>query len=90
MYAPRSLKLFAHIAYRIAGIFQGRKLSRFGGNKIFTKKTSTDYSPVSPPKDAMPLNFGEKAFTNSYKTLKFAKVFSLESFPLYGITFHIR
>ena len=27
----------------------------------------------------------EKTFANSHKTSKFAKVFSLESFPLYGI-----
>ena len=26
----------------------------------------------------------EKTFTNSYQTVKFAKVFSLETFPLYG------
>ena len=34
--------------------------------------------------DATPLNFVEKVFTNSNKTSKFVKVFSLESFPLYG------
>ena len=34
-------------------------------------------------KDATPPNFAEKTF---YKTLKFMKVFSLESFPLYSIT----
>ena len=27
----------------------------------------------------------EKTFVNSHKTAKFMKVFSLESFPLYGI-----
>ena len=37
------------------------------------------------PKDAMPPNFAEKTFTNSHKIAKFTKVFSLESFPLYGI-----
>ena len=35
------------------------------------------------PKDAMPPNFAEKTFANSYKTAKFTKVFSFESFPLY-------
>ena len=35
-------------------------------------------------KDTTPPNFTEKTFTNSHKTLKFVKVFSLESFPLYG------
>ena len=37
------------------------------------------------PTDAMPPNFTEKTFANSHKTVKFVKVFSLESFPLYGI-----
>ena len=36
------------------------------------------------PKDAMLPNFEKKTFVNSHKTAKFAKVFSLESFPLYG------
>ena len=31
-------------------------------------------------------NFVEKTFANSHKIMKFAKVFSLESFPLYGKT----
>ena len=34
------------------------------------------------PKKAMPPNFAEKTFSNSHKTTKFAKVFSLKSFPL--------
>ena len=33
-------------------------------------------------KDAMRPNFAEKTFANSHKISKFAKVFSLESFPL--------
>ena len=41
-------------------------------------------------KDATPSNFAEKTFANSYKTAKFAKVFSLESFPLYGKHHHPR
>ena len=36
------------------------------------------------PKDATLPNFTEKTVANSHKTTKFAKVFSLESFPLYG------
>ena len=32
-------------------------------------------------------NFVEKTFTYSHKTTKFTKVFSLESFPLYGTTY---
>ena len=35
-------------------------------------------------KDATPSNFVEKTFKNSHKTAKFTKVFSLETFPLYG------
>ena len=31
-------------------------------------------------------NFAEKTFTNWLQTAKFVKVFSLESFPLYGST----
>ena len=37
------------------------------------------------PKGATTQNFAEKTFANSHKTKKFAKVFSLESFPLYSI-----
>ena len=37
------------------------------------------------PRDATPPNFVKKTFANSLKTAKFAKVFSLESFLLYGI-----
>ena len=29
--------------------------------------------------------FAEKTFADRHKTVKFAKLFSLESFPLYGI-----
>ena len=36
------------------------------------------------PKDSTPPNFVEKTFTNSYQTVKFTKVFSLETFLLYG------
>ena len=37
------------------------------------------------PKDTTPPIFVDKTFANSDKTAKFTKVFSLESFPLYGI-----
>ena len=43
------------------------------------------------PKDATPPNFTEKTFVNSHKTVKFAKVFFLKRFPLYGsICYHVR
>ena len=45
---------------------------------------------VSLLKDAMPPNFAEKTFANSYKTSKFMKLFSLESFPYYGSLAFIR
>jgi len=35
-------------------------------------------------KDTMSPNFAEKTFANSHKTAKLAKVYSLQSFPLYG------
>ena len=43
-----------------------------------------------PPMDAMSPNFAEKTYVNSHKTSKFAKVFSLESFPLYNTKMHIQ
>ena len=36
------------------------------------------------PYNTTPPNLAEKTFVNSHKTLKFGKVFSLESFPRYG------
>jgi len=50
----------------------------------FAEKTFADCSLVLPMNATLP-NFAKKLFTNSHKTLKFAKVFSLKSFPLYGI-----
>ena len=47
------------------------------------EKTFADCSLVLQ-KDATVPNFVEKAFAISHKTLKFAKVFSLKSFLLYG------
>ena len=50
-------------------------------NKTFVEKTFVDFSLV-PPKDTTPPNFAERTFPNRYKTLE---LFSLKSFPLYGI-----
>ena len=67
----------------IAGNFQGRKLSQIGEKvMIFTEKTIVTFTA---PKDAMLPSFVEETFTNSHKTAKFMKVFSLASFPLYSI-----
>ena len=63
-----------------------RKLSREWWKIDFSgEKTFADCSLVSPKQNATCSNFAEKTFANSHKTSKFAKVFSLESFPLYGI-----
>ena len=55
-------------------------------NTIFAEKTFVDYLllPRRVPKDATPPNFAKKTFVNSHKITKSGKVFSLESFPLYG------
>ena len=49
---------------------------------IFAEKTFWGLLACDAPQDATPPNFTEKTFTKSHKTAKFAKVFSLESFPL--------
>ena len=56
--------------YHIVGNFEGEKFRRF--------------LTFAAPKNAMTPNFAEKTFKNSHKTVKFVKVFSLKSFPLYG------
>ena len=53
--------------------------------KIFVQKNLADCLLV-PLKDATPPYFAEKTFANSHKTSKFAKVFFLKSFKLYGIS----
>ena len=70
--------------YRIAVNFHGRKLLWIAGK--YMKKTFINCLLI-PLKDATPLNFAEKTSTNSHKTSKFAQVFSLQSFPLYGMCF---
>ena len=69
--------------YCIAENFRGRKLLRFGGNKIFMEKGFADCL-VLLPKDATPPILW-KTFANIYKTSKFMKGFSFESFLLYGM-----
>ena len=53
----------------------------------FSQKKLSRIAAFAAQKDAMPPNFAEKTFANSHKTAKFTKLFSLESFPLYGILF---
>jgi len=81
-----SFKLLASCyKYRIAGNFRGRKLSRIGEKYDFHGENFSQIARFATRKDAIPPNFAEKTFANSHKTVKFTKVFSLESFPLYGI-----
>ena len=78
------------------GNFWGRKLSWIGekykfcgensqiANTIFVEKTHRLLTFAALKDTTLP-NFKEKSFANSHKTAKFAKIFSLESFPLYNI-----
>ena len=50
---------------------------------IFTEKNFVDCSLLLH-QNATLSNFAEKTFVNSHKTAKIAKLFSLESFLLYG------
>ena len=75
------LRVYRRLEYRIAGNFQGRKLLQIGENTIFVEKTFMDCSLLSCQRTPRP-KFAEKIFAYSDKTAKFAKVFSLESFPL--------
>ena len=52
--------------------------------KLVENKIYVDCLLLPLPKDATHPNFAEKTFAKSYKTSKFAKVFPLESFPLYS------
>ena len=69
----------------ITGNFQGRKLPRIGEKYDFCSENFRALLAHAMLKDTMPPDFAEKTFVNSHKTAKFASVFSLESFPLYGI-----
>ena len=66
-------------------VLYSRKLSRIGEKYNFCGENFRGLLASAAPKDATPPNFAEKIFANHHKTVKFAKVFSLESFPLYGI-----
>ena len=55
-------------------------------NTIFAEKTLR-VAHFCQTRRRHALNFAAKTFMYSHKTAKFAKVFSLESFPLYGIRF---
>ena len=67
--------------YRIAGNFQGRKLWQIGRSKKFVEN---GLFGATTNVWVWPSIFTEKTFTDRPKTSKF--IFSLESFPLYGIS----
>ena len=75
----------SYSVYRIAENFRGRKLSRIGEKCDFRGENFHGLLAFAAPKDATPPNFAEKTFADSHKSAKFTKVFSLKSFPLYGI-----
>ena len=52
---------------------------------IFAEKTFTDCSLLLHQRMPHPQILHEKTVANSHKTVKFPKVFSLGSFPLYGM-----
>ena len=70
-------------AYRIAGSFEGENFRKSTSTKISRRKLSRilaiDRKLVARARDVC-----EKTFANGPRSAKFAKVFSLESFPLYG------
>ena len=71
-------------------ILYSRKLSRNGEKYNFRcGENFRGLLTFAVPKDATPQNFVEKTCVNSHKTTKFAKVFSLKSFPLYGVVIQI-
>ena len=50
----------------------------------FSRRKLSQIACFCSTKGATPPNFAEETFVNSHKTMKFVKVLSLESFPLYG------
>ena len=67
------------------GTFEEENICKLVKNTFFTEKTFCGLLTCSVPNNSMPPDFVEKTLANSHKTTKFAKVFSLESFPLYSI-----
>ena len=79
-----SCLIHTYTMYRITENFRGRKLSRIDEKYDFRGEKFCGLLTFAVPKDATPPNFAEKTFSDSHKTPKFANVFSLESFTLYG------
>jgi len=53
---------------------------------LFSQRKFSQIARFCHTKECHVPNFAEKTFANSYKTAKFAKVFSLKGFLLYGST----
>ena len=70
--------------YTCLNSFEGENFRKLVKNTIAVDKTFVNLACFCRAKDTMPTNFAEKTFANSHKTVKFTKVFSLESFSLYG------
>lgn len=66
--------------YRIVGNFQQRKLSQISEKHDFHEENFCGLLAFVMPKDVTSQNFAKKTFVNSYKTMKFTNIFSLESF----------
>ena len=79
---PSSHKTVAWIPY--SGKLSRKKTLQIGEKYNFRGENFRGLLTSAAPKDATPPNFAEKTFANRHKTAKFAKVFSLKSFPLYG------
>ena len=75
--------------YHIAGNFRGRKLSWIGEKYDFCRENFRGLLACAVPKDRVyhaPKFCRENLRKKPTKTIIFVKVFSLESFPLYGIS----
>ena len=82
-YWTRSVAALSSMFWRYWKLSREKTLVKWW-KMICAEKTIVDCSLV-PPTDATPPKFVEKTFVSSHKTSKFVKVFSLKSFPLYGI-----
>ena len=69
--------------YCIAENFQGRKLLQIG-KKCNSRRKLLRIARFYCDKGCHTSNFAEKTCAYSHKAAKFAKVFTLKSFPLYG------
>ena len=66
-------------------LLREKTLANWRKKKDFCGENVCRLLPFAVPTDATPPNFVEKSIANSHKTVKFVKVFSLESFTLYDI-----